>query len=66
MHAAMVASHHACWQVWGESVTNVSSYFYGHPAETTAFVVARWFARGGTLNNYYVRWHSCAANLLAG
>ena len=42
------------YQTWGESVRHVESYFYGRPAEDTAFAVARWFARGGALVNYYM------------
>ena len=42
------------FQVWGESPTNVTSYFYGRAPEQVAYSAARWFSRGGVLINVYM------------
>ncbi|KAH3746266.1 Beta-galactosidase 5 [Pelomyxa schiedti] len=42
------------FQVWGESPTRTTSYFWGRTAADLAYSTARWYARGGSLMNYYM------------
>ena len=53
-HPALLTELEGGFQVWGESVSNVTSYFFGRAPEDVAFSVARWFSRGGSLVNYYM------------
>jgi hypothetical protein len=53
-HPALLTELEGGFQVWGESVSNVTSYFYGRAPEDVAYSVARWFSRGGSLVNYYM------------
>jgi len=42
------------FQVWGESPTNTTSYFWGRTNADIAGSIAAWFARGGSHMNYYM------------
>ena len=42
------------YQLWGESATSPSDYFWGTNARTTTTNALRWFARGGSHLNYYM------------
>ena len=53
-HPALLTELEGGFQVWGESVSNVTSYFFGRAPEAVAYSVARWFSRGGSLVNYYM------------
>lgn len=42
------------FQIWGETKANPVEYFWGSTAAQVAYQTLRWFARGGTHNNYYM------------
>ena len=53
-HPALLTELEGGYQTWGESVANVTSYFFGRAPEAVAYSVARWFSRGGSLVNLYM------------
>ena len=44
------------FQIWGDSPSNTSDYFWGRTAREVAADCLRWFARGGTHLNTYMFW----------
>ena len=44
------------FQIWGDSPSNTSDYFWGRTAQDIAADCLRWFARGGTHLNVYMFW----------
>lgn len=44
------------FQIWGETASNPTDYFWGRTARDMARDGLKWFARGGTHLNYYMWW----------
>ena len=44
------------FQTWGEDPLHPTDYFWGRPANEVARDTLKWFARGGSHNNYYMWW----------